>query len=275
MPDWQIAELSRQADAIGRHERIPVLKPKVSADIDRRVAKEFGISVRTVRRYRSDRRLDPFRSVQPWEVRQWERGAAEQAQLRRRAAALLTPERFAKGDIYLFGSTLMARGAEPDIIPGAPAHRRRVGCEEFRIWLYRPSKELRDIPRVKFIPARKWVHFWPSAVAGWAGNSPTWTPDLGLGGDPRPLSIAPKRDAGALLSLGYRTKCATFAHTLPDTIVIGPHSTWRWMKVAKPLWAPAAVNYTEDRLIVLLDLMGEALEPMLGRLVLGVAKKPA
>jgi hypothetical protein len=287
LPEWRIAELSRQADSIGRHERVRILKPTVPLpDIDKQVAKEFGISTRTVRRYRSDPRLDPFRSVPPWEVRQWQIDEAEQIRLKRRALALVTPERFAKGDIYLFGSTLMARGVEPDLVAGA-APRPRVGCEEFRIWLHRPSNELWDIPRVKFIPARKWVHLWPGAVAGWAGNSPTWVPDLGLlgdpgfpawltpdgirGGDPRLPVIAAKPQLstsmwviplivyGNVIRVPFNiTYCETFAHALPDTIVMYPHSTWPWMKVAKPLWTPAAVNYVEDRLVQVIDRFFEA-----------------
>jgi hypothetical protein len=46
-----------------------------------------------VRRYRSDPRLDPFRSVPPWIVPQWQAEEAERIRLRRQAKALLTPER--------------------------------------------------------------------------------------------------------------------------------------------------------------------------------------
>src|SRR5262249_5188571 len=89
-------------------------------------------------------------------------------------------------------------------------------------------------------PAQKWRHLWPSAVAGWAGNS-----------HPRPPVFAPKRNAGRLLYLGYRTRCATFDHALPDSVVLGPHSTWPWMAV--PLWTPDAVNHVENLTIRLID----------------------
>jgi hypothetical protein len=274
---WRIAELSRKADQIGRHSSVPILPPKEKRpEIDRLVAEKTGLTARMVRTIRADPRIIALVGLPVWVPREWQREGKQQFEFRRRVLALVTPERFAKGDIALVNGQLVARGiAEPGVIPGSgPCHR--VGCEEFRIGLHQPSNELWDIPRAKFIPARRWLHQWPGAVAGWARTSPTWTPELGLRGDPRLPAKAPKRAAGALLSLGYRTRCPTFAHALPDTIVAGPHSTWPWMKVARPLWTPEAINRNENRLIAALDLMGEALEPMLVRLVhVGVSvKKP-
>src|SRR5262249_43245040 len=98
LPEWEIGRLSRQADVIGRHSRLEILPPHASLpDIDAIVAKEFGLSVRTVRRYRSHPRLGPFRSVPPWRVREWERAAANHTWAMAQARRLLTPERLAKG----------------------------------------------------------------------------------------------------------------------------------------------------------------------------------
>jgi len=112
LPEWRLSAWSREADRVGRYERIQILPPKVPLpNIDGAVAKEFGLSARTVRRYRSDPRLDPFRSVPPWQVREWERAAREQAWLLREARRLLTPERVAKGGWRLVKGCL---GAEQD-----------------------------------------------------------------------------------------------------------------------------------------------------------------
>ena len=64
-----------------------------------------------MRTIRSDPRMIALVGLPVWEPREWELEEGQRPfELRRRALALVTPERFAKGDIHLFGSTVMARG---------------------------------------------------------------------------------------------------------------------------------------------------------------------
>src|SRR5262249_33666696 len=65
-------------------------------------------SERMVRRLRSDPRMQPFMGIPPWGVRDWERKDFEQAEVRRLAGRLVTPERLDKG---LFGRAVMAKQA--------------------------------------------------------------------------------------------------------------------------------------------------------------------
>jgi len=142
-----------------------------------------------------------------------------------------------------------------------------VGCEED--YYRQPAKELGEaLPRgieARFIPAQKWRHLWPSAVAGWAGDGSAiiwpWRPQplrwtiSEIPRIPHPrllfMSRRPKRNAGKLLYLGYRIRCATLDHALPNSVVYGPHSTWPWMAV--PRWVPDGVNYVENRTIQAID----------------------
>jgi hypothetical protein len=98
--DWRIPALSRKADALGRYYQTPILPPEKSKpDIDKIVAKKLGVKPRKVRAIRSDPRFEPFIGPEPWAPSDWEAEVAKRALLRRRAAALLTPERLAKVEI--------------------------------------------------------------------------------------------------------------------------------------------------------------------------------
>jgi hypothetical protein len=59
-------------------------------------------------------------------------------------------------------------------------------------------------------------------------------------------------------------------HTLPDTIVHGPHQTWRWMGL--PVYIPLAVNEVENRTVRWLDQLFEmhVRERLVGAPVVGV-----
>jgi hypothetical protein len=97
LPEWQIGRLSRQADVIGRHYREEILPPKERLPaVDRLVAKKAGITVRMVRRIRSDERIKRLVGVPPWVPRQWEISDLREAWALRQARRLLTPERLAK-----------------------------------------------------------------------------------------------------------------------------------------------------------------------------------
>jgi len=288
--DWRIGLLSRKLDGFGRYSSTEILAPDdLLPDIDKAVADELGLTERHVRRIRSDPRMQPFMWT-TWHVRDFERKGFEQVELRRLAGKLLTPERFAKGDLCYHNGSLVASGVPSIEVIAGPAPRHRVGCENFGIWRHRDAELGKDLPQVKFIPARKWIHFWPSVVAGWAGNSPTWgspairflplSSKLGIspkplmepprcisdavrGGDPRPPVIAPKSHELVKVPayFGY-IRWPTFYHVLPDTVVLYPHSTWPYMRIRKPLWTPGALNAQESRLIAAIDTRGIVETPL-------------
>jgi hypothetical protein len=120
-----------------------------------------------------------------YEVPAWLVEAQLQRWLRDRAAEYLTPEvmaKVARGEIILtevdgricvrqVGNGLLAGFPRKDILAGA-AHR--VGCEEpyYRRKLEPGELKGSDLPAAKFIPAKRWVHLWPGAVAGWIKDGP-------------------------------------------------------------------------------------------------------
>jgi len=97
LPEWRIMALSREADRIGRFHSTPILAPaETKPQIDKIVAKEFGLTERTVRTIRSDKRFIELVPQPLWIPQVWEQEIADRASVRRRARALMTPEYFAK-----------------------------------------------------------------------------------------------------------------------------------------------------------------------------------
>jgi hypothetical protein len=109
------ARLSKQADQLGRFNSVPILPPESLPATDEAVAREyarltgFRTTVRMVRASRTDKRVRTILGPLPWEVPEWLVKEAEQMQLRAQALALVTPERLAKGDLYLRHGALAAK----------------------------------------------------------------------------------------------------------------------------------------------------------------------
>jgi hypothetical protein len=106
-PPWRIGELSRKADRIGRYHAVPILRPDESEpEIDRMVAKEFGVTERMVRTISSDKRIRDLLGRPIWEARAWEVEERRRFAARKRAEALMTPERYAKRErVWLAGGS--------------------------------------------------------------------------------------------------------------------------------------------------------------------------
>src|SRR5262249_18310740 len=70
----EFARVSAALDRIGRVTRVPVKPPETALpEIDRQIAKQFGVSVRTVERYRSDPRHKQHMPHPVWEEPAWQR----------------------------------------------------------------------------------------------------------------------------------------------------------------------------------------------------------
>jgi hypothetical protein len=246
----RINVLSRRADALGRYSQTPILPPDVSLpEVDRKVAKKTGLTERMVRKVRSDKRIAALVGLPIWVPRPWQVDVEQRAKFKRQALALITPERFEKGDLADGKGGLVGLGrlgldishAALDVIPG-PGPRHRVGCEEFRIGgrpkqtrlsrMEREEQQARilthfgEVQRAnrqhqELFEADKQEHleFWARAIAAWPRRPdwrvPVWGdydwPDVPVEG----LWFDLKPNAGALLYLGYHIKCRTFAHALP------------------------------------------------------------
>jgi hypothetical protein len=180
----QEARLSRKADRVGRFNSTPILKPAdLDPALDRMAIEEFErekgkrISERTARRIREDEPLVALVGKPVYEVPDWLVVETRRIWLRRRASGYLTPEVLAKvdrGEVALaevdgricvgqVGNGVLAGFPHNDILAGAV---HRVGCEEPFYRRRREDEELTDIPRAKFIPAKRWVHLWPGEPNG-------------------------------------------------------------------------------------------------------------
>jgi len=97
-----------QLDGIGRFTREIVLPPGIALPkADKAIARQFGISPRTVRRIRQDRRLQAFMPQEAWTVPHWQRQAMALYAARIAAKRLMTPARFAKNErVALLGNGL-------------------------------------------------------------------------------------------------------------------------------------------------------------------------
>jgi hypothetical protein len=110
------ARLSAEADKLGRFNSTPILPPaEPLPEIDARVARDYHrqtgieISPRMARTVRSDERLWDLVGRPDWMPREWLVKEAKQIWLRQQAMALVTPERLAKGDLYLRHGALAAK----------------------------------------------------------------------------------------------------------------------------------------------------------------------
>jgi hypothetical protein len=93
----KLAEVSAAIDKIGRVTRVAIKPPdKLLPEIDKQVAKLFGITERMVRKCRTDLRLRPFVPHPVWLERDWVKTARQDFEARQVAKRLMTPERFAK-----------------------------------------------------------------------------------------------------------------------------------------------------------------------------------
>jgi len=135
------ARISAAIAGIGSATRVPIKPPEIAlAEVNRRVARELGVSVRTVERCCADPRNKPFVARPVWQEPAWQRGERlrfEAQQLANRSegathgrinkAASIDRERLKHAQVSVF-RLWGDRGSE--VIPG-PAPKPRVGCGEF------------------------------------------------------------------------------------------------------------------------------------------------
>jgi len=267
----KLAEITAAIDKIGRVTRVPIKPPEtVLPTIDKQVAELFGITERMVRKCRTDPKLRPFTPHPVWLERDWVKQGRLDFEARQVAKRLMTPERLAKQEPLTLVNGAVRVGPVVGEIIQRPGPRQRVGCEDFGIGR-QPRGEFAPVPGIRsrkrgdfaqtvlsysdvdhrraeralrawnetrrepplpvleaeFIPAEPWRHVWKK------------NPDPGWGAGNRPPIIAPIVARRMVLEgfvaqfLGSITQCALFAHTLRDTIVLGPHQTWPWMAHGK------------------------------------------
>src|SRR5262245_54496028 len=123
-----IKRWSEQLDALGRITRALYRPPSISLrEVDKAIAKQFGVSVRTVERIRQDRRLWPFMGRKVWELPEWQRKGAALHAARLAAKRLMTPERFAKNERVALVSAGLAVEQEAESEAAYLAARRVFG----------------------------------------------------------------------------------------------------------------------------------------------------
>jgi hypothetical protein len=119
---------SEQLDALGRITRALYRPPSISLrEVDKAIAKQFGVSVRTVERIRQDRRLWPFMGQKVWELPEWQREGAALHAARSVAKRLMTPERLAKNERVALVSAGLAVEQEAGFEAVYLAARRMFG----------------------------------------------------------------------------------------------------------------------------------------------------
>jgi hypothetical protein len=268
----KLAEITAAIDKVGRVTRVPIKPPDERLpEIDKQVAELFGITERMVRKCRTDPKLQRFMPHPVWLERDWVKSARLDFEARQVAKRLMTPERLAKQEPLTLVNGAVRVGPVVGEIIQRPGPRHRVGCEEGYYRRSQPRGELAPVAGIRsrkrgdfaqtvlsysdvdhrraeralrawnetrrepplpvleaeFIPAEPWRHVWKK------------NPDPGWGAGNRPPIIAPIVARRMVLEgfvaqfLGNITQCALFAHTLRDTIVLGPHQTWPWMAHGK------------------------------------------
>jgi hypothetical protein len=259
----KIAEVTAAIDKVGRVTRVPIRPPdKPLPEIDKQVAKLFGITERMVRRCRTDPKLQRFMPHPVWLERDWVKSARLDFEARQVAKRLMTPERLAKqGPLTLVNGAVRVGPVVGEIIQ-RPGPRHRVGCEDFGIGR-QPRGELAPVPGIRsrrlgdfaqtvlsysdvdHRRAERALRAWnetrrepplPVLEAEFIPAEPwrhVWkrNPDPGWGAGNRPPIVARRMVLEGFVAqfLGSITQCALFAHTLRSTIVLGPHQTWPWM----------------------------------------------
>ena len=314
---YRLAEVSAAIDKVGRVTRVPIRPPdKLLPEIDKQVAELFGITERMVRRCRTHPKLQRFMPHPVWLERDWLKSARLDFEARQVAKRLMTPERLAKREpLTLVNGTVMVGAVVGEVILG-PGPRHRVGCEEGYYRRSQPRRELAPVPGIRsrkrgdfaqtvlsysdvdhrraeralrawdetrrepplpvleaeFIPAEPWRHVWKK------------NPDPGGGAGNRPPTIAPIVARRMVLEgfvaqfLGSITQCAPFAHTLRDTIVLGPHQTWPWMAHRKRKGIKPGSELSRDgELYAFLRhyRFGDDSLPLLGRVLINRLVAPA
>jgi hypothetical protein len=126
-----IKRLSDKLDAHGRYSRKIILPPQVALpDIDRVIAKRYGVTRRMVCRIRRDKRMWVFMPQLPWKVPDWQlQGMAQHV-----AKRLMTPQRYDKREQIALTGDGLAVEQVPGLESGYTAAWRVFGiqqrCEE-------------------------------------------------------------------------------------------------------------------------------------------------
>jgi hypothetical protein len=172
---YRIAEVTAAIDKIGRVTRVAIKPPDtVLPEIDKQVAKLFGITERMVQKCRTDPRLRQFMQHPVWLERDWEKSARLIFEARQVAATkkdaygdpLMTPERLAKREpLEVFNGTIR-------LTAGGDAHD-----EVYLIArrLFRLAQRLECFVPLEYRSRPRWLGFrpqWPRIVAQEAGLHP-------------------------------------------------------------------------------------------------------
>jgi hypothetical protein len=130
-----IKRLSDKLDALGRYSRKIILPPAVALpDIDRVIARRYGVTRRMVRRIRRDKGMWPFMPQLPWKVPGWQLRDMAQHAAKPAAKRLMTPQRYDKCEQIALTRDGLTVEQAPGLESGYVAAWRAFGiqqrCEE-------------------------------------------------------------------------------------------------------------------------------------------------